>query len=173
MANLLSQESQKNILQEYRFRLAITAVFALMIIGVFAGILLIPSFLLSSGKAKGSEARLDISHKTSTRSLEEEIQATVLKTNADAAFLFESGNHTFFVGEFVEHLLRTKPDTISINGLFYEKAKDNSLDKASLRGIATNREALSAYAASLGDDRYFAEAILPVSGFVQEKDIEF
>ncbi|MBI5005255.1 MAG: hypothetical protein HZC03_01485 [Candidatus Lloydbacteria bacterium] len=175
MANLLSPESQKNIRQEYRLRLAITAVFALMVIIVFAGILLVPSFLLSSVKATESEARLDILHKTPARNLEEEIKAVVIKTNADTAFLSESGNQTFSVGGFVEHLLETKPDSIAITGIFYEKskAKDNVSDKASIRGIAANREALSAYAASLGSDRYFAEAVLPVSGFVQEKDIEF
>lgn len=173
MANLLPQESQKNIRREYRLRLAVVAAFMLLTVIVFAGVLLVPSFLLSSVKAKESEARLAISHKAETQNLGKEIEVVIRKTNADVALLSENGKQTFSVGGFIEHLLQTKPDTIAITGIFYEKAKDGVLDKVSLRGIAANRKALSAYVSSLEADNYFAEAVLPVSHFVQEKDIDF
>lgn len=173
MANLLPQESQKNIRREYRLRLAVVAAFLLLAVIVFAAVLLVPSLLLSSVKANESEARLAVSRKGETQNLEKEIEAVVLKTNTDATLLSENGNQAFLVSEFIGHLLQTKPDTIAITGIFYEKAKGGALDKASLRGIAANREALSAYVASLETDSYFAEVVLPVSHFVQEKDIDF
>lgn len=173
MANLLLPESQEKIRQEYRLRRAVIIFFLLAIVIVFAGVLLAPSLLLSSIKAKESEMRLALLRGGQTQNVEEEMKTIISRTNANAALLEGDASPMPVIGGLTLYLLNTKPEDIAITGLLYEKGKNNALDKVSLRGIAANREALLAYVTSLETNGYFAEAILPVSHFVQEKDILF
>ena len=173
MANLLSQESQARISQEYRLRRAIIIFFLLFTVALFAGILLAPSVLLSASRAKESEMRLALSRGGKTQSAEQQMKTIISQTNANAALLEENGSEMSIIGGLTSYLINTKPEAIAITGILYEKAKNNTLDKVSLRGIAASREALLAYVTFLETNGYFAEAILPVSHFVQEKDILF
>lgn len=173
MANLLPQESQKNIRQEYRFRRIITAFFWVFAVTLFAGILLVPSLLLLSIKVKESEASLKLSRESQTQSVETKMKEIVFQTNARTTLLDADGDVAPVVSGLVSYLLRTKPDAIAINGIFYDKAKDDSFDKASVRGVAKSREALFSYVTFLETNGYFEQALLPISHFVQERDIDF
>ncbi|MBI2045919.1 MAG: hypothetical protein HYT28_00640 [Parcubacteria group bacterium] len=173
MANLLPQESQKNIRKEYRLRLAATALFFLSALIFFAGVLLVPSLLLSSVKVTSSKEQLALLQNKEIERAEEEMKTLVLNTNADIALMEEGSAETPVIGELIKYLLDTKPDSIAITGIFYEKAKNGASDNASLRGIALNREALFSYITFLQGNGYFTEAAVPVSRLVKEKDIDF
>ena len=173
MSNLLPPESQKNILKEYRIRLAATSMAALFIITLFAIILLIPSFLLSSVKVKSSEEQLNLVRNKDTEQVEKEMKSLIFQTNADTTLLEEGDVVTEVVGELFTYLLDTKPNSIAITGILYEKSKTDDLDTVSLRGIALNREALFSYITFLQTSGYFTEAAVPVSRFIKEKDIDF
>ncbi|MBI5004896.1 MAG: hypothetical protein HZC04_01785 [Candidatus Lloydbacteria bacterium] len=173
MANLLLPESQEKIRQEYRLRRAVIIFFLLAAIIIFAGILLAPSLLLSSIKAKESEMRLALLRGGQTQNAEEQMQNIISRANANVELLEEDASPMPVIGGLTRYLLNTKPEDIAITGLLYEKAKNNALDKVSLRGIAASREALLSYVTFLETNGYFAEAVLPVSHFVQEKNILF
>jgi hypothetical protein len=173
MSNLLPPESQKNILKEYRIRLTATSMAALFTITLFAIILLVPSFLLSSVKVKASEDQLNLVRNKDTEQVEKEMKSLIFQTNTDTALLEEGNVATEVVSDLFTYLLDTKPSSIAITGILYEKAKTDGIDTVSLRGIALNREALFSYTTFLQTSGYFTEATIPVSRFIKEKDIDF
>lgn len=171
MFNLLPKTEQRTLTLEYRLRLLIVALFALLFVGVLAGGALIPSLFLSSQREtvalKNEEALKGEIVLQGKYDLTNILKLTKLKANA---FESESGSPYFY--ELFGQIIKDKTSAIKIRGLS-AKVSSPSDKTIAITGVARDRDSLLSFTKTLEREHDFGNVLVPVSNFAESSDIDF
>ena len=171
MFNLLPQNEQRALALEYRLRLLIVALFALLFIGALAGGALIPSLFLSSQREdialKNEEALKGEITLQSKYDLTNILKLAKLKANA---LVSDSGSPYLY--EMFGQIIKDKTSAIKINGLS-ARVSSPSDKTIAVMGIARDRDSLVSFTKTLELEHDFDSVLVPVSNFAESMDIVF
>jgi len=168
MFTLLPSESRKTLATEYRQRYIVVLLAAVCIFLVIAGILFLPSYLLSKVQAKDSQLKKE-ALKNSTLFAEE---GTLLKN------LQGIGNEVTLAkivepapSDVIIKVGQYKPAGVSLNHFSYVYSQSGST--LSISGVADDRQTLINFNDSLKKEKEFQSVDFPISNLSSGKNIVF
>ncbi len=171
MFNLLPKIEKETIRREYRTRLAVVALSLFCVVTVISSVLLIPSFILSAGKEKVAEQRVDALTKNVERGNSTGLESSLQKAKSRLALL----RHTdpkILQHELLIEIVSVKSNQISLKDISFSGSAGGKRTM-SIAGIAQNREALLAFVKALERTNLFATVKYPVANLSKNANIEF
>lgn len=170
--NLMPEDRRRAFLESYFYRLGAIALFALALLVVVHGILLIPSYLFISEQIRVHETELasleaGIAEKAGDNvgvelaSLEASVRALAKLKNGSAG------------STVISALLEAPHEGISLSNIVFEAPKGEGNGRLALTGSADNRDALRAYVQGLSSLPFVSSVDLPISAYAKETDIPF
>lgn len=171
MFNLLPQTEKETIRREYRFRLVIVALGLTFVTLLIAGILLVPSVLLSSQKEEAAERRFEVLMKSVEKGKTEELDKTLLEAKALLGLLPHEAP-LVLLHELLLNIVSAKTNRISLGNFSLADAGEGK-QRVDLSGVAKDRTALVAFVKSLEQSGLFEKVEVPISNFAKDTDIEF
>lgn len=169
MLNLLPKKAKKRIRKEYLLRLIVIFLFMSAWLVFFAGILLVPSFLVSSVKENVATERLDVLAEFNNLILDEDLQNESKILNTRIEVLISDKSLALAENGFLEIVVRSKPDGIYIDNISYDWGNGRAI----LRGSSINREILLSFIKILESRKEFFDIDLPISNLVKDRNIPF
>ncbi|KKU80276.1 MAG: hypothetical protein UY07_C0048G0008 [Parcubacteria group bacterium GW2011_GWA1_47_8] len=177
MLNLLPLFEKKNVLTEYRMRLAVVAVFALSFL-VFASLaLLASSYFRAFSKQNIAEKRIaELTGKSATENAQEEkaTEAKIKEINKKVELLLAKGPEDPVLAvpsEAFSRIFNRKTTAIKIFSISYSNLPDRT--RFVVTGLAGNRESLASFVEALKKESTFNRVDLPISSYVKSMDIDF
>lgn len=171
MFNLLPEALKEILGSQYKKRRTIVSLWVGIITVLFIYIALLPSYLHVYIDARDIENELAV-HKQSQSFKDVDAMVQVVdKTNKDLSLLNDVKS-SVSVTTILESLITEKGPDISFTDIAFT-AKTATTSLITLRGVATDRDALVQLSRTLKGDPQFAEVNVPVSNFVKDKNIEF
>jgi len=172
MANLLPLIEKKKIKREYRVRIGIVSLLFLSVLIIIAFVSLIPLYISSSYKLNDVLKQME-SKKQETLYVDEKNNPIKITQdiNNKLAVLEKKDSILPPSSDLITIVVGHKPNNVKINAIFYDRGLTDG--KVVLNGIARNRETLLSFLKSLEEDKIFTKVDLPISSFVEERDIEF
>lgn len=170
MINLVPTETRAKLTRFYRERLTVVFLISSLISFVFGAIFLVSPYLLAKEKTTSIERSIAISKALSAARMESnpEFQAKELSRRVD---LIVNKNSAIPPGKVLEEILKSKPAKTSIDGLSYQnKGGEWTVE---VRGMADDRKSLLDFVEVLESNTLFSKVNVPVSNFVQEKELPF
>lgn len=173
MLNLLPIEEKKNVLLEYRLRLAVVSVFAVGSLVLASLILLAPSYVLSLSKYSTEEKQLEILDKKYGGVGQEKELGTQIRDINTKILLLQSGDTTTRLSpsQAVMNIINIKGSAIKIYAFTYDATAGQ--ERIVLTGTANDRESLAAFVETLKKDPTFTSVTLPISSYVKSTNIDF
>src|SRR3989339_2152198 len=170
--NLLPHKEQKNILADYRMRIAVVGLFSATVLVTVALTLLIPGFIMANGKESLAESQLAQATANGGSGVGAEDPKDVVR-GIDAKVLLlapaDGGDHP--ATEIIEALLAHQTQGIAITALFFDVAADGG--RMTITGNATLRKDLAEFEKALKSDVLFSSVDLPRSNYLKPGDIDF
>jgi hypothetical protein len=170
MINLLPQKEKALIHKEYLLRRIALYLAILFILAIIAGILLIPSYILSFSRRNAAESTL------SQPATESQQQNTLLmnqiQKTKSALVVLAPENPVKLPTDIIGIITKHKTPQITVNDISYKYIKPNSFI-VSIKGLAKTRQSLTSFKASLEQEPGIAEIILPISNLAKDSNIEF
>ncbi len=172
MVNLLTVFEKKQILKEYRMRLATVSLFALSFLVAIAVVLLLPAYLLSSVKYNEVFEQLELEKKKiSSISTQEDPVEITKDVNNKLNILKGVDSSLPDPYEITTIIIKHKPKGVFISAILYDKNKDEG--KISVNGVSKDRETMLSFLRSMETENEFSSVELPISSFVKGEDIDF
>ena len=168
MFNLLPSQQKKILAREYQFRFIAVALFFLGSIGLFALVLLFPSYILSSQKQIEAERAAGILKKQMASGSKDDL-ATVFRLTEKQATVLNTATPVSPTYDLIDSAIRAKTSDIAIIGFIIVRNEDNSRT-LSLTGTAVNRDTLLSFVHILEQDKNFKSVTAPVSNFAESKN---
>lgn len=171
MLNLLPEENKREIKIQYSLRLVAIVFFAVFVFSIYVGVASLPPFFLAYSKeiAITNEAK---SLKQEIEEMKKDSSARVLKLSRQRLDSILSATTTPYVHDLIVSVIQNKPSSISITGFDTKFDKDGK-GKTTIRGKASNRNALLTFSKSLEQSSYFASVLVPVANFAASTNLEF
>ncbi len=172
MVNLLPDTLKRELRTDYYIRFATIASILLALLAVIALILLVPSYLLASGKLSAARVHTDATEKLLALHKETPSTAELARSAEEVRVLSESLLRQS-VRSLVAEIVSVR-GTVSLSGIFVDIPKDGG-ENAALRihGKAPTRDALLTFLASVRSLPDVANADVPVSDLVSGREIPF
>lgn len=173
MLNILPIQEKKKIITEYRLRLGVVSVFALVILILASLVLLTPSYLLAVSKYNSVSAALALREsKQDSSGQEKDIDTQVRDINKKInLFLSEPLGDRLSPPDAFLKIISMKSPAIKILGFFYDST--GRQERIVVTGVAADRDGLAQLAETLKKDKTFASVELPVSSYVKSNNIDF
>lgn len=173
MLNILATTEKKNVLLEYRLRLAVVSVFAIGSLVLASLILLAPSYVLALSKYGTAEKQLAVLEaKYSGTGQEKEIGAQIRDINTKILLLLSGDTSTrLSPSEATLNILKIKSSAIKISAFTYDATATQ--ERIVLTGTATDRDSLATFIETLKKDPTFTSITLPISSYVKSTNIDF
>lgn len=171
MFNLLPQEDQDILLQEYRLRLTIVGLLFLSVLWIVASIATIPALFLSYQIEGYNRQVVEALKKEITDISSEDISKELSVSNKKIAALAVD-EVAKYSHSMVGNILAYRVRGIKIFGLEIQGQNSATRD-ITITGEASSREALLAFVKTLERDKGFSNVTVPVSDFAPVTDINF
>lgn len=172
MANLLPILDKKIIRKEYRIRVAVVASLLISVLVFIAGVLLVPSYILSSFKFNSSSSQLEVEKKKISDATEGVDPIRIAKeVNEKLVVLEREGSLLPLSYDVATVVVGHKPSRVKINSIYYDR--DMEEGRVNIKGLSKDRETLLVFLQSLEAEEIFTSVELPISSFVEGQDIEF
>jgi len=172
MANLLPLIEKRRIKREYRVRIGIVSLLLLSVLAIIAIVSLIPLHISSSFELNDIIKQMETEKQEIPHITEKQDPIKITQdVNEKLSVLRKKDSVLPLSSDLITVIVEHKPNDIKINALFYDKGLMDG--KVSLNGIAKNRETLLSFLKSLEGEKIFTKVDLPISSFVEEKDIKF
>lgn len=170
MRNLLSQQDEKIIMKEYKFRVIIVAFVFLLFTIPIAGTMLLPSYILSVYKYNTIKNNNAIIQEFVNKREQSELSAVLNMAQEKLKFLSVAEDSNLLSGV-IRKIVENRPSGIKLGKLIYTKKQNNN--EIFISGIAKNRETLLIFKRELGKEEKFFDVVLPISDLASDRDIEF
>lgn len=170
--NVLPIEEKKEIRSQYLIRLMTIFFNVLSLFGVFAILLLIPSYSLSVYKEDLAEKKLEEFNTENPLISTINIDKTINEINSKLLFLSNKDLKPDTFDKVFGFLLNNKPSGITFSQILYNKRTDGSL-LLEVHGIAINRSILRDFKNTLDSNKNYNEVVLPISNFLEKNDLNF
>lgn len=172
LTNLLPEERQRVIARDYYLRLATLTALIASFLMIGAGVLLVPSYVLLTSSASSKQARLATIEASLASSHEKEISAQLALLAQNAKTLTALAENTSVTAVLRAALAVSRPG-IRLTRLAYAPEKGKTAPSLTLSGVAATRDALRNYQIALQGAPFAASAMLPVSAYAKDADIDF
>lgn len=171
MSNVLPPHDKKYLKREYTLRLFTVFFLFLLSTGLFATILLLPSYFISQSKEASIERQSQLLQRAITFRESDRSTASLVTTKQklnELAALRMQTPHT----DVISAVVRSTDSTITVDAFYYTK---KSVDNAELKitGRALSRAALLSFSDRLKRERVFERVDLPVSSLARDANIVF
>jgi hypothetical protein len=167
MINLLPEKQKFEVLREYHWRVAVVALWMVVVLLVVAIILLIPSIVLSQYQLDLSNNKIATPEKTATQSVSEVRQKIVYTKQLAGVLVKKESART--PSTIISMIVSYKTPALKMTGITI--APD--MKTITIDGTSGDRAALVNFKANLKDDPMVESVDLPVSTLAQNIDIPF
>jgi Tfp pilus assembly protein PilN len=172
LTNLLPPEKARLFKRTYLFHLGITAIVLCAVLIGTQGILLIPSYLYEAQSV--SMASLQLAHiSTSVGTSDDQLAQQHMQVFEKEATTLQHFSKLPTASAIIRAILLVPRPGITLRGFVFTPALNGSQPSLQLTGIASTREALRSYDASLAALPYVKSADLPISDYAKESSISF
>lgn len=173
MLNLLSTTEKKKVLNEYRLRLLVVAMFAFGAFVLASLELLAPSYFLASIKYNNAESTAaNLEKKFGSNEKEKELANQIREANSKISLLLNVDTSARLApSQVIETILKIKESSIKIEGFIYDTG--SAQERITVAGIARNRDSLARFVELLKKEPTFTSVTLPISSYVKSENIDF
>lgn len=174
MLNILLVTEKKKILNEYRLRLGVVAMFALGALVFSSLVLLVPSYLLAVSKNIAAQKDLEVLQaKDNFGEQWKGINKKIIDTNKRIELFLKTDTSgvVLLPSEAVKKILSVKGNAIRIVSFTYD-ASDGQ-ERIVVVGTAIDRDKLAKFVEDLKKDPVFTSVTLPISSYVKSTNIDF
>ena len=171
MLNLLPQKQKVQLKKEYFLRRVIVGLELLLVVLVISLILLTPSYFLTRIRAEEASVELEsVRRQLDSRLPPAEMVREISNGVRDAGALRPLANQRSAY-ELIR-IFESRPITIKISEIEFS-APAAGQAQILVKGVAADRESLTAFGRTLEGRAEFQTVNVPVSNFVKEKNIDF
>lgn len=172
MLNLLPKEQKKILKHEYEIRLLSVIFIMVTILGIFATLLILPSYFFSSSKETLVEKSLEDFNRNNPETKVDDLNKINADINSKLKVLDTKWPNDILVDETFKDLLSLVPKGITLTQFLYNENSDNN-KVFEIHGQASSREVLQDFKTILENDTRFKDLNLPISNFVKKSKIDF
>jgi hypothetical protein len=172
LTNLLPAERQHALVRDYAFRFGTVVLAVCIALILAAGVLLIPTYVLLEGSAGAKTAQLESIKLKLSSADEVALSARLAALAKDAAALVQLSKARS-ASAVVRSVLGVARPGIILTGFEYSSVRSQTPNTLVVSGIAATRDALRNYQLALQSQSFVASAVLPVSVYAQDTDIDF
>lgn len=172
LTNLLPAHRKRVLAREYLFRLGVVMVWLAIALMVIHGLLLVPSYLYAHQQLESREAQLLTLQTANNTGSETELAERVKALDAKAKRLAALGDAPTASGA-LRAVLAAPRAGIRLHGFTYAPGATAEGNRMTLNGVASTRDALRQYLATLDALPFVDKAELPISAYADVSDIEF
>ncbi len=173
MANVLPTDIKKQTQKEYSLRFWSLVLVLVMLLAIFAGVLLIPSYLVSLTEESGKIEQIKLI-KASSSLREDDKREEIFELTEAELNLVKAQVEDVSLEKLINEVLFAKREAggISVINISYNTQKEkNSI--VSVRGIAKTRADLLRFTKELENRPIFGEIALPVSSLKNDTNLTF
>lgn len=172
MANLLPKTAKDSARGEYRARVGIVALSLSLVVFLSGVFLLSPSYFFSRQNARNATAHIQYEQDLLLATKGGDTRrATIDDINKKLSLLLRAFSSPLSAREVVDTVIAHKPSSVRVGGIFFLSSPGAST--LTLTGVASDRNSLSTFIKSLDSDPLFSSVEIPISNFVEDKDIDF
>ncbi|MES2214061.1 MAG: PilN domain-containing protein [Patescibacteria group bacterium] len=166
----MNDETRAVAVKEYSRRRMVIVLFLFCTI-VLVGILeLFPSYMLSFSRKNIAAARIEQLKRSPSSEDGRVLEKWLSLTNKKLVVLSpDMGSDLPY--EIFQKIIKVKPAGISLFSLRWTKSAEGAT--ITLSGTARDRQTLLAFQDSLNASKAFSKAVLPISSFAKDKDLQF
>lgn len=169
MFKLLTDEARRKVSHEYALRRAMLAIAGLSVVLVVGIVALVPSYVISLAHINAAKERTIALQNSPTREKSKELVASLEGINLKLKTLAPGTPDMPY--EYFLKVIDVKPKGVKLNNFSW--LKDKKSVTISIQGTANSRQDLLDFENRLNSSGNFSKAILPVSNFAKDKDIDF
>jgi hypothetical protein len=177
MINLIPNEEKKKMVRGFQFRFITLSLAMAGLSTIIATITILPSYFISTQKNYLIDKRMSEDDSSVEDLSSKSILNTVTQLNTEMSLVEKNMMGKFVVSEkIINGILLKKPLAVKVTDISYESSLSGglvSMRKASVYGIASNREVLIDFRRKLEDSGLFSRVDLPISNFVKGSNIKF
>lgn len=170
MANLLTQQSKRNLRKEQLLRYSIVFELTAVLLLVVSSVLLVPTLIVSVSKERGAQEQIAILKASGELHESSEIAESIASINERIQLVEEDTNHNH-IFSLLSEVTESVPRSVSVTGLFY--AIDDGVPGMVVQGVADTRTDLLDFKAKLEKITRVEEALIPLSSLAKNADIDF
>ena len=170
MFKLLPEKSRKDIGREYKYRRGLLMLLGLCFVVGVGIISLIPSFVVAFTTERSAVKKLEVAKKLPLLEGVEDVDEW-LKGLKEKQKILKPTSKSDFPYEYFIKIIDLKPQGISIKNLSWRRDQKGRV--ITIMGNASSRNTLIEFEKTLDNSGSFSNAVLPVSNFARDKDIEF
>lgn len=171
LINVLPLEQKHSLKKEYWMRLSVVTTSLLSLMCIIATVLLLPPYFFSSTKSTLAEARLEAFNSANTETETQNLDTSIVDINKKLVLLTRTPQ-THTSETVIGGLLEDRVQGITYSQILYsENAEDSKVIE--LHGESTDRNSLYAFKSKLSTNTAFTNIKLPISNFIEPKDINF
>lgn len=172
LTNLLPPERVRSLARNYLLRISVVAVVLVTILALSAGVLLIPTYVLLAASASSKEAQLARIEATFSSADEAALSARLAVLSSNAAKLIALSNVPS-LSSIMRAMLAISRPGIALSGFSYAPPAGKNPATLAISGSAATRDALRNYQLALQGAPFARSAVLPVSAYAKDADIDF
>jgi len=170
MFKLLTDEARQKVSEEYTLRRGVLTMLGVSAVLVVGSISLVPAYIISESHIRVAQARTEALKNSPTGEKRDELVSWLSVTNKKLKILSPNSQTSIPYESFIK-VVSSKSTGIKIAELEWSKTDTDTL--LVIRGNASDRQALLDFQSKLNDTKAFSKAVLPVSDFAKDKDIDF
>jgi hypothetical protein len=170
MRNLLREEDKKIVRKEYTLRVIIVALALVFTATLINGAFLLPSYFLIQSKEQNARRHREMAEQL-VGLREKNTAASALSETKEIISILSLNESHIQLKDIFEIIVESKPDGVSLNGMFYEKQGSKNI--ITITGIALGRENLLSFNKRLEREALFQNVALPISNLASDKNIKF
>jgi hypothetical protein len=169
MINLLPQNEKALNHKEYRYRAIAVCLGVVFVLCVIAGVLLIPSYILSFSRRKAAESMLN--QPVSQTQEQNKILMNQIEKAKAALIVLAPDAPAKYPTDIVKIITKHKTENITVNSIVYSYKKPNLV--ATVKGMAKTRQSLIAFKTAIEQEQGIAEIVLPIGILAKDSNLEF
>ncbi len=172
LINLLPQEYARELRRNYLMRLGVLFILGLAAVVVVNAVLLVPSFLYVKQQIQTDMRSLDQFTHTYATEEEKQVNDELAALAQESSYLATLSNTPTASGT-IRSILAVPHPGIVLTQFAFNAPTKSSASTLQIQGVASTREALSAYAAALRAVPFVKDDNLPISAYAQATNLSF
>lgn len=171
MINLIPINERLKQIKAYRVRFAIMF-FSISLVAWLAGLVfLVPAYISAKSRISSVGESIKIAKSVSSAKGEGNLEF-VIKEIQNRINILLSENKNIPPSQFLETIINDKPSGVRLTG-FTGTDKGSGVMVLEVRGVASDRNSLLQFVQVLEKEEFFSRVEVPVSSFIEEKDLDF
>ena len=172
LINVLPKKEKKKLRKKYWIKFSTMFLNLTSLVGLFAVLLLLPSYLLSASRESIINTRLEEFNSNNPEIKTLDLDKTITDINSKLEFISKNKIDSNLSDKIFGWLLENKPANIKLKQILYNKRSDGSL-VLDIHGVALDRVALRNFKLILDNNSNYKDVNLPISDFLEKTNLNF